>query len=278
MKHLHFCSGLPRTGSTVLMNILQQNPDIFTTGTCALPGLLKDHVLTASRFREQFQAMSTDQADKAMSGFVYGGVKGWFEGLTLKPVVISKNRMWPELLHLFPNSKVIVCVRDLRDIVESFDRVNSKIKALHTFGESGVLYPALSEKEKYDYHFKEVNAFSASLYIELPRLMDRFLNNNKNIKFIRYEDFLKEPYTILNSINNFLQVNSFNYDLKNISQSELYEHDNAYFRERTDHKVKKVMVEWKEPKRVLSNNFHNSIIENHKWFYEGFYPEVLYNE
>jgi hypothetical protein len=28
MNKLHFCGGLPRSGSTVLMNILQQNPKI----------------------------------------------------------------------------------------------------------------------------------------------------------------------------------------------------------------------------------------------------------
>ena len=31
MKTIHFCGGLPRSGSTILMNILQQNPRIFTT-------------------------------------------------------------------------------------------------------------------------------------------------------------------------------------------------------------------------------------------------------
>lgn len=278
MNQLHFCSGLPRTGSTVLMNILQQNPEIFTTGTCALPGLIKDYVLVQSRYREAFQAMSTEQADNAIYGFVRAGTKGWFDGLTNKPVIISKNRDWPSIAHLYPESKIIVCVRDLRDIVESFEKVNNKIKALHTFGEQKALYACLTEEQKFDYHFNEPNALSISLNQDIPRLIEIYRNDRDRIAFFRYEDFLKEPHYTLRQIYNFLNLNYFNHDLNNIKQSELFEHDNAYFREKTDHKVKQNFVNWKEPVRKLSKEFHDNILMRYKKYYEDFYPEVINNE
>ena len=273
-KIIHFCSGLPRTGSTVLMNILQQNPGVFTTGTCALPGILKDHVLIKSRFREQFQAMSTDQADAAMYGLVRGAANGWFQGLTNKPIVISKNRMWSDLYHLFPESKFVACVRDIRDIVESFEKINNNVKALHSFGDAQHLYPSMMEVEKYDYFFKEGNALSAGLYQELPRLMELFKREPGRVKFIRYEDFLKQPKLELDQVTKFLNLPPYDYDLNNIKQSELFEHDHAYFRERTSHVVHSSLSQWKEPQRVLSDSFHEKIMDNHKWFYEGFYPNA----
>lgn len=277
MNQLHFCSGLPRTGSTVLMNILQQNPEIFTTSTCALTGLLKDHVLQKSRVREHFQAMSADQADDAMYGFVRAGTKGWYEGLTDKPIVISKNREWPSLAHLFPESKFVACVRDLRDIVESFDKINSNIKALHSYGNNGSLYKSMTEQEKYNYYFHEGNAVSYSLYNDLPKLMELFKIDPNRVLFIRYEDFLLDPHYFLNKVYSFLNIDYcyYNHDLNNIQQSSLYEHDHAYYRERTSHKVKPSFVKWKEPVRKLSDEFHSNVINNHKWFYEGFYPEVI---
>ena len=66
MNTFHMCGGLPRSGSTLLMNILQQNPGIFTTGTCALSEILQEKILIKSRYSETFQAMSSEQADKAM--------------------------------------------------------------------------------------------------------------------------------------------------------------------------------------------------------------------
>jgi len=276
MKTIHLCSGLPRSGSTALMNILQQHPAVFTTGTCALPGILKDHILIKSRFREQFQAMNEHQADNAMYGLIRGAANGWFEGLTNKPIVISKNRMWSDLAHLFPESKIIACVRDIRDVVESFEKINSNIKALHSFGDNQHLYPAMMDVEKYDYFFKEGNAFSAGLYQELPRLMEIFKREPGRVKFVRYDDFVKQPELELDQVCKFLGLPPFNqFDLNNITQSELYEHDHAYFREKTSHVVQSSVPTWKEPARVLATSFHDKIVANHRWFYEGFYPDVL---
>lgn len=275
MKQLNFCAGLPRTGSTVLMNILQQNPEIFATSTDPFPEILSEQILIKSRYKESFQAMSCEQADSAMHGMALGATKGWYEGLTNKPVVISKSRQWSNLHHLFPNTKILVTVRDLRDIVESFDRVNNKIKALHTFGDNNILYGSMTETEKYHYHFKEVNAFSATLRHEIPKYIDLFKNNPKRIKFIRYEDLLKEPVYMLQRICDFLGLEYFEHDLNKIEQSALFEHDNAYFREKTDHHTKPSLLPWKEPQRVLSDNFHKKIVNENTWFYKSFYPEVL---
>lgn len=275
MKQLNFCGGLPRTGSTVLMNILQQNPEIFTTSTDPFPEILSEQILIKSRYRESFQAMSCEQADNAVYGMTMGATKGWYEGLTNKPIVISKSRSWTNLHHLFPNNKIIVTVRDLRDIVESFDRVNNKIKALHTFGDGNILYGSMTETEKYQYHFNEMNAFSSALKHEIMKYIELFKTQPGRIKFVRYEDLLKDPIFMLQRIYDFLCLEYFEHDLNNIQQSALFEHDNAYFREKTDHHTKPALLPWKDPERKLSKNFHEKIVNQNIWFYKSFYPEVL---
>jgi len=275
MKQLNFCAGLPRTGSTVLMNILQQSPEIFTTATDPFPEILSEQILIKSRYRESFQAMSCEQADDAVYGMAIGATKGWYEGLTKKPVVISKSRTWSNLHHLFPNNKILVTVRDLRDIVESFDRVNDKIKALHTFGDGNILYGSMTETEKYHYHFKESNAFSGNLRHEILKYIELFKTNPERVKFVRYEDLLKEPVYMLRRIYDFLGLEYFEHDLNNIEQSALFEHDNAYFREKTDHHTKPSLLPWKEPKRVLSESFHEKVVSENTWFYKSFYPDAI---
>lgn len=276
MKTINFCCGLPRSGSTVLMNILQQNPSIFTTGTCALTKIIQD-LTVKSRYSESFQAMHAHDADNAMYGLIQGATQGWFNGLTDKPVVISKNRSWARLHHLYPDSKLIVTVRDIRDIAESFDKINRDIKALHSYGDDGKMYGCMSEDEKYHYHFQTPNAFSGALYEDLPRLMNLWKQTSGKVKFIRYEDFLKNPINTLKEIYNFLNLPFYSHDLYNIEQSKLYEHDHAYFREKTSHVVKHEMIPYKEPIRILSEKFHNRIISDNQCFYEGFYPNVLTN-
>jgi sulfotransferase len=278
MNQLHFCGGLPRSGSTLLMNLLQQNPRIFTTGTCALSEILRDKILIKSRYSETFQAMSTEQADRAMYGLIHGATKGWFEALTNKPVVISKRHGWSGLFHLFPKSKFICLIRDLRDVVESFERVNSKTLSLHSYGDSNTVIPAMHIHEKYKHYFNESNAFSVNLQTEVPRLMEVFKKDNSKVIFIRYEDFTKEPIYMLKKLYNFLVEDYFDHDLMDINQSELFEHDHAYFREKTDHETLPKFRFYSEPKRILSNEFHERVVKENIWFYESFYPEVLNNE
>jgi len=273
MKKLHFCGGLPRSGSTVLMNILQQNPRIFTTGTCVLPQILHSNVIIKGRYHESFQAMSAEQADSAMYGLIHGATQGWYSGLTTKPVVISKNRSWNELYHLYPESKYIVMIRDIRDIVDSFVRLNSKIKALHAYGDVHTLLPAMDDDDLFQHFFKEQNALSLSLRNEVPRLMNKFRQNNTNILFVRYEDFVRNPKYILDKIYIFLEENNYLHDLNTIPQSFMIEHDNAYFREKTSHKTNSEFLLDYFPERVISEVMQNRIVKEHKWFYDGFYPE-----
>lgn len=275
MNQIHFCGGLPRSGTTLLMNILQQNPRIFTTGTCALQEIIRDKILIKGRIAESFQAMSTKQSDKAMYGLVHGATKGWFEALTDKPTVISKRHGASGLLHIFPNSKFICMIRDIRDIVESFDRVNEKVQALHSFSDNGTLLPAMHEHEKFKYFFEMPNALGSNLMIEIPRAMELFSRNPERVFFLRYEDFTRDPVYILKKLYEFLEEDYFEHDLNNIAQSELFEHDHAYFRERTDHEVYPEFKYYQKPKRKMSEEFSKKILKDFAWFYGNFYKEEM---
>ena len=94
MQQLHFLGGMPRSGSTLLAALLQQNPQVYATGTDPLPGIIHSNILQAARYTEAVQAMSVSQSDKAFYGLCVQGAKGWYESLTTRPVVFSKSRIW----------------------------------------------------------------------------------------------------------------------------------------------------------------------------------------
>lgn len=274
MEQLHFCGGLPRSGSTILMNILQQNPRIFTTSTDPIPNII-NNVIIKSRSKEEFLAMTPDKADAGLYGFLVNGTKGWYEALTDKPIVISKNRSWAGFYHLFPQGKYIALIRDLRDIAESFDRVNHKFKAFHTFDDVHGLLPAMTEQEKFDYYFIRPNPLSATLSFELPRVMEAKNNNSREVLIIRYEDLIVDPFREVNRVYSFLGEEKFSHNLNDIKQSELYEHDTIYYRERTSHKVSPSILLKSKEKRHSSDSYLNMIVERNIPYYQMFYPEIL---
>jgi len=75
MQQLHYCLGLPRTCSSVIMNILNENPRIFTTGTCPLPYFI-DVCQQRSGEVSEFIALDKDVLHKSYINFLRQGMRG----------------------------------------------------------------------------------------------------------------------------------------------------------------------------------------------------------
>jgi sulfotransferase len=122
-KKIFYNSSLPRAGSTLIQNILGQNPDIHTTPTSGLY-----EMLAASRtiFTDglEFKAQDEEQLLTGFKGYLKGGLYGFYEDLTDKPYVIDKCRGWGsewEFVNAFdPNPKMICMIRDEIPIQASF--------------------------------------------------------------------------------------------------------------------------------------------------------------
>ena len=275
MKQIHYCTGLPRTCSTVLMNILCQNPEIFTTSTCPLP-LLVEACQDKTVSSPDFTAMDQDVLTKSYLNFLRQGIKGWFESMTTKEVVISKSRLWQDYLpHAFKideNSKYLVLIRDLRDIVCSFESLLWKNPnlVLRT-SETSQLYTE-SYPERIDCYFHETHTLGKS-FRRLPHVLE--LSNKYPDKFLiaRQEDFNNNPYTFLKNIYKFFELDYFKHNLKDIPKSVLYEHDSVY-RDLVSHKVGKSFkskpARWEKEMTAAASE---KIVTENQWFYNLFYNE-----
>ncbi len=272
MQQLHYCLGLPRTASSLIMNILNENPRIFTTGTCCMPYLV-DACQERSGIVSEFIALDKDVLNKSYLNFLRQGMRGWFEAMTDKPIVFSKSRIWSEFFdHTFaidPNSKYLVILRDLRDIICSFDSlawkypvVDSKIK-LESF-----------EKRMELYCTDETSNLGRPLHT-LPHLMEVAQKNPNSFFICRHEDFNHQPRETLQHVYQWLGEENFEHDFDNIPKSDYYEHDTVYrslVNHKTGTKLKKLEPRW--PK-IMTEEQSRMVIDNNRWYYETFYPEAL---
>ncbi len=118
----HFISGLPRSGSTLLAALLLQNPR-FQAGMSSGVGALVNAVLTQmSAGSEVSNLINQTQRKDIMQGLFDSHYKNYSE----KEVIFDTNRMWsaklPMLMDLFPNSKMIACVRNVAWVMDSIER------------------------------------------------------------------------------------------------------------------------------------------------------------
>ena len=206
-KQLHFLSGIPRSGSTVLAAILNQNPLTHVSTTSglvhALDGLANTWHSTG--------LLNENDPERTKLARTMGGVVDAFYEDTDKPVVFDKGRGWtiPTIMMamsqvLERNPKIIATVRSVPDCMASFVRV-AKPENLDEFMASGQLAD----------HLKAAYISLQAGYEFAPEC---FL-------FVEYEDLIANPEEQLERIHEFLELPDFNYDFFNIDGSTVSEDD-----------------------------------------------------
>ncbi|MDY7562740.1 sulfotransferase [Pseudomonas sp. 10B1] len=121
MHSFHFISGLPRSGSTLLSAILLQNPR-FHAGMTSPVGSLFTSVLDQCSAGSEFgSVINIDMRRRLLTGLF----DSYYADKANQPVIFDTNRQWcsrlPALMDLFPQSKVIACVRNVAWVMDSLE-------------------------------------------------------------------------------------------------------------------------------------------------------------
>lgn len=123
LKKFHFISGLPRSGSTLLAALLLQNPR-FHAGMTSPVGALFSGMLTQFSAGSEFGAVISKEQRQRLSRGLFDS---FYADQADKEVIFDTNRLWcarlPALLDLFPDAKVIACVRNVAWIMDSIERL-----------------------------------------------------------------------------------------------------------------------------------------------------------
>lgn len=125
-KRMHFIAGLPRSGSTLLAAILQQNP-LFHAGMTSPVSSLFEAVISQLSAGSEFALVVNEEKRRAL---LSGLFDSYYKDQADKQVVFDTNRNWcarlAALNSLFPESKVICCVRNVAWIMDSLERQYQK--------------------------------------------------------------------------------------------------------------------------------------------------------
>jgi sulfotransferase len=123
---IHFISGLPRSGSTLLSAILRQNPR-FHAGMTGPVGSLVETMLRNMSMSNETSIYITDAQREKLLRAIFAT---FYEDSAEGDVVFDTNRLWctklPLLTQLFPKARVICCVRDIPWIFDSIERLIRK--------------------------------------------------------------------------------------------------------------------------------------------------------
>lgn len=266
MKNIFYNASFPRSGSTLLQNILAQNPDIHATPTNGLADLIQagKEVLNTS----DFHAQDEDTIKQAYINFCRGGMSAFFNDITDKKYILDKGFKWSielpflQLLNGEP-PKMIIVVRDLREVFASMEEGYRK-KSYKTF--SNVNWDTL----EYTTLSKRIALYANSS--PLGPSIDAFMEIvnwklDKHVCFIKFEDLCRFPDPIIRTVYDYLEIPFYQHDFNNVEQVTDH-NDNLYL---FSHKVRKE-VKPIEPKakHILGEDACNWIYKEYEWFFKYF--------
>jgi len=224
-KKIHFISGLPRAGSTLLANILAQNPRFHATATNGIADVMFG-VRNQWNKLVEFQANPNEDAKKRV---LNGIIHSYFADLD-EPVIFDKSRSWVSLFEMAEEAlgykpKIIVPVRDMRDVLSSFEKLWRKTSASSQL---------VQESENY-FKFQTIEGrcdvwMQANQPVGLAynRIRDAVIRGHaKDMYFIEFEALTHSPKETMDGIYSFLNEEKFEHDFDHVKQVT-WENDNVH--------------------------------------------------
>lgn len=210
---LHFISGLPRAGSTLLAGILRQNPKLHA-GMSSPVGPLFNQLLNAMGATSEFSVfIDEEQREDVLRGVFYS----YYRKIHPEKLVFDTNRLWSSrlaaLAKLFPDSKVIACVRDPIWVLDSFERLIRK---------NPLMVSRMFPGENNATVFTRVDYLSGKLGtvgFAWNALQEAFYGEHARGRLILvdYEGLTREPEATMSRLYELLGLPPFKHDFENVS-------------------------------------------------------------
>jgi sulfotransferase len=254
MKKYHFITGLPRSGSTLLTSILKQNPRFHSSISDTLANLVKG-VIECS---QESPGMKSEVPVQRRKNIVKHLFEGFYEEID-KEVIFNTNRGWSYLTNvtqdLYPNSKNIICVRDVNWILDSFECAHRR-NPYSTNTATGNL--SQSVYQRVDSLMAEDGIVGFS-YVGIKQAITGL--DRSSLLLLEYEDLCKKPKEMMKIIYNFIGEPYYEHDFDNVEAS-WDEYDSEIGIKLHDVRKK---VEWRERKFILPPDILNKYQKMEVW-------------
>lgn len=216
-NRIHFISGLPRSGSTLLAGLLRQNPRFYGAMTSPVGGLV-NRMLEAMSEDNEFSVFLSPEQKKNILLNLFSAY--YQEQIEQYPIIFDTNRLWCSklsLIHqLFPHAKIICCVRNIAWVMDSLERLvrQNAFEVSRLFNHRNETATVYSRTEALSQGNRLVgfayNAIKEAFYSEYA---------NK-LLLVDYELLTTGPAQTLSLIYQFIEEKPFEHDFEDLQYNE----------------------------------------------------------
>ena len=216
MKTIHFLNSLPRSGSTLLANILAQNPRFHSTPTSGCLDVLFS-------IRNNWDKLNEHQANpcpQKLQNVLRSAFYGYYADVD-KPVVFDKSRGWTAYIEMTEQilnrkAKILTTVRPVVDILASFEMLHRETsKTKQPPGEKSNYFQFQTIKGRCDYWMRNDQVVG----LALSRLQDVIKRGYRDrLCIIDFDSLTSKPKETMMMVYDFLEEKYFNHDFNYVEQ------------------------------------------------------------
>jgi sulfotransferase len=220
MEHnlnIHFIAGLPRSGSTLLASILRQNPRFHAEMSGPLEFIYGSALIGLSPKNHFHTFITVPQRERVLKGIV----DSFYADVPQEHVVFDTNRSWPmrlpSITRLFPNARIICCVRDVASVLNSFE---------HLVEQNPYDVPKLFDPDPWASVYGRTERLmrpNGSVGMAYQALKEAYYGEHANrLFFVEFESLLEKPEKTLQGIYSAIGESYFPHDFESVhyEQSE----------------------------------------------------------
>jgi len=210
---LHFISGLPRSGSTLLSSLLRQNPR-FSAGISSPVAPMCNSLLNIMATKGEF---GTSFIEEQKTELLRGIFDNYYRHMPEDSVIFDSSRSWCARLsllnELFSDFKMICCVRNVAWVMDSFERLVQKYPLVHSrmFGDENERATVYSRTETLA-RYNRVVGYS------LAALREAYYGQySSSLLLVDYELLTRFPQKCMKLVYEFLGEDLFDHDPENVA-------------------------------------------------------------
>lgn len=261
-------SGLPRAGSTLLCQLLAEHPQIQSDGhsspLCSALLRLRHGISDDEFFLAQLD-VDFERVYGQLAAAARGFMHGWYQHCD-KDVVIDKNRGWLRnieyLLHVQPDARLLICVRELGQIYGSIEAQHQRTILIdfadHTAGQD--------RYSRADTLFSQEGVIGSALRA-IEAVQDLPEAVQQRIHVVIFERLMHDPLATMAEIYKWLGTGPHRFDPQQL-RVRPHESD-SHYRYKYPHPQRTSILE--PAAHRIPTRIQGELEKTYPWFYEHFY-------
>ena len=263
-------AGLPRSGSTLLCQLLAEHPQIHSEGhsspLCSALLRMRHGISDDDFFLAQLD-VDFDRTYAHLQAATRAFLRGWYHDCD-RELVIDKNRAWLRnfeyLLALEPDARLLVCARELGQVYGS-------VEAQH---QRTILIDFPDHTANHDRYNRADALFAKDGVIGNPlraieAIQDLAKDVQQRIRIVKFERLAQDTATEMAEVFQWLGVPAQRIDPRNLSVRR-HESD-SHYRNKYPHRQ---YARVEPPQRhAVPARIQGEIERTYAWYYDHIYPD-----